>query len=194
VAAFAIDRSVGPVQVQPTPRRSAMNIRLLVPLLLLVSPLALAQAPNDAQIAQIVLTANQVDLDAGKLAETKASNADVKAFAREMVKDHTSVNNQAKALAKKLGVKPQPSDTSKSLAQGGKENLTKLKGMKKGEAFDKAYIDHEVAYHQAVIDAMDKTLIPDAKNAELKELLVKSRPVFIAHLDHAKTIQDKLGK
>jgi putative membrane protein len=61
-----------------------------------------------------------------------------------------------------------------------------------GKAFDKAYVDHEVAYHQAVLDAMDKTLIPDAKNADLKALLVKVRPAFVEHLDHAKHLDAKL--
>ena len=64
----------------------------------------------------------------------------------------------------------------------------------KGAAFDKAYIDNEVAYHQAVLDALDKTLIPSAKNEELKALLVKVRPAFVAHLEHAKKIQSSLGK
>jgi putative membrane protein len=64
----------------------------------------------------------------------------------------------------------------------------------KGAAFDKAYVDHEVVYHQQVIDAIDKTLIPSAQNAELKALLVKVRPAFIAHLDHAKHLQASMGK
>jgi putative membrane protein len=162
--------------------------------ILLFAVAAYAQNPSDAQIAQIVVTANQVDIDAGKLAESKATSADVKAFAKQMVTDHSGVNKQATALVKKLHVKPEPSDTSKSLAQGGKDNVAKLKGMKKGPAFDKAYIDHEVDYHQAVLDAMDKTLVPSAQNAELKDLLVKVRPAFVAHLEHAKMIQSKLGK
>jgi len=68
------------------------------------------------------------------------------------------------------------------------DNVDALKGMK-GHAFDKAYIDHEVAYHQAVLDAVDKVLIPNAKNVELKALLVKVRPAFVAHLEHAKHVQ-----
>jgi putative membrane protein len=151
-------------------------------------------APNDAQIAHIVVTANQVDIDAGKLAESKATNPDVKKFGEQMVKDHTAVNKQASDLAKKLGVKPEDNATSRSLAQGGRDNLAHLKELKKGADFDKAYVDHEVAYHQAVLDALDKTLIPDAKNAELKDLLVKTRPAFEAHLEHAKMVQSKLGK
>ncbi len=149
-------------------------------------------APNDAQIAHIVVTANQVDIDAGKLAEAKASSRDVKAFGKQMVTDHTGVNKQAIALVKKLGVKPEVNTTSESLKKGGEENIANLKKLK-GAAFDKAYVDHEVAYHEQVIDALDKTLIPNAKNEELKALLVKVRPAFVAHLEHAKMIQSKLG-
>ena len=145
-------------------------------------------APNDAQIAGIVVAANTVDIDAGKLAQKMSSNKDVKAFAQQMVTDHTGVNQQAGALVKKLNVTPEDSDTSKSLKQGGEANITKLKSLK-GADFDKAYIDHEVTYHQAVLDAVDTTLIPNAKNAELKETLVKTRPAFVAHLEHAKHIQ-----
>ena len=153
---------------------------------------AFAQAPNDAQIAHIVVTANQVDIDAGKLAEKKGSTADVKAFGKQMVTDHTGVNKQATALVKKLGVKPEDNPTSESLKKGGDENIASLKKLK-GKAFDKAYVDHEVAYHQAVLDAIDKTLIPSAKNAELKALIEKVRPAIDAHLQHAKMIQSKMG-
>jgi putative membrane protein len=148
--------------------------------------------PNDAQIAAIVVTANQVDIDAGKLAESKAKHKDVKAFGKMMVTDHTGVNKSAKDLVTKLGVKPEDNPTAQSLKKGGQDNVAHLKTLK-GDAFDKAYIEHEVAYHQQVIDALDKTLIPSAQNAELKALLVKVRPAFVAHLEHAKKIQAELG-
>jgi putative membrane protein len=156
---------------------------------------ALAQGggPTDPQIAHIVVTANQVDIDAGKLALSKGSSQAVKDFAQTMVNDHTAVNQSAKDLVKKLNVTPEANPTSHSLQQGGDQNLAALKKLS-GSAFDKAYIDHEVAYHQAVIDAMDKTLIPSASNAELKALLVKVRPAFVAHLDHAKELQSSLSK
>jgi putative membrane protein len=152
-----------------------------------------AQAPNDAQIASIVVVANQVDIDAGHLAESKASSTDVKSFAKQMVTDHTGVNKQAVALVTKLGVTPQDNPTSQSLKKGGEDNVRSLKSLK-GAAFDKAYIDHEVAYHQQVLDAIDKTLIPSARNGELKALLVAVRPAFVAHLEHAKQIQSNLGR
>jgi putative membrane protein len=154
---------------------------------------AFAQAPNDAQIAAIVVTANQVDIDAGKLAESKGSNAEVKAFGKQMVTDHSGVNKQAVALVTKLKVTPEDNPTAQSLKAGGEENLKNLRTLS-GAAFDKAYVDHEVAYHQAVLDAVDKTLIPSAQNAELKSLLVAVRPAFVAHLDHAKHLQASLAK
>lgn len=154
---------------------------------------AFAQTPNDAQIASIVVTANQVDIDAGKLAETNAKHKDVKAFGKQMVTDHTGVNKQAVALVTKLKVTPEDNPTSQSLKKAGDENLKSLKALK-GEAFDKAYVDHEVTYHEQVIDTIDKTLIPNAQNAELKALLVAVRPAFVGHLDHAKMIQAELAK
>src|SRR4030095_6537511 len=131
-----------------------------------------SSGPSDAQIAHIVVTANQVDIDAGKLAESKGTNKDVKAFGKQMVTDHTGVNKQATALVMKLNVTPEDNPTSQSLKKGGEENVAKLNKLK-GAAFDKAYIDHEIAYHQQVLDAIDKTLVPNAKNAELKDLIVK---------------------
>jgi putative membrane protein len=162
---------------------------------LLLMPVAgaSAQGVTDAQIASIVVTANQVDIDAGKLAKSMASHADVKKFADQMITDHTGVNKSAVALVTKLKVTPEDNPTSQGLKAGGDTNVANLKTLK-GAAFDKAYVDHEVAYHQAVIDAVDKTLIPGASNQELKALLVKVRPAFVAHLEHAKHVQSALAK
>ena len=159
---------------------------------LLLPTAALAQGINDAQIAKIVVTANQVDVDAGKLAASKATNPEVKKFAQTMVTDHTGVNKSATDLAAKLKLTPEDNPTAQSLKKGGEDNVANLKTLS-GAAFDKAYVDHEVAYHQQVIDAMDKTLIPNARNAELK-VLVKVRPAFVAHLEHAKSLQGTLQK
>jgi len=161
--------------------------------LLAVPAAAAAQKPNDAQIASIVVTANQVDIDAGKLAQSRASNADVKAFAERMVVDHTGVNKSATELAGKLKVTPEDNPTSTSLKSGGDKNVANLKTLQ-GAAFDKAYVDHEVAYHTQVLEALDKTLIPSASNPELKALLIKVRPAFVAHLEHAKHLQSELTK
>jgi putative membrane protein len=154
---------------------------------------AQGSGPTDPQIAAIVVTANQVDIDAGKLAKSKAHSKQVKDFAQLMITDHTGVNKSASELVHKLNVKPEDNPTSESLKKGGEDNVAKLKTLK-GADFDRAYVDNEVTYHQAVIDALDKTLIPNAKNEELKALMVKVRPAFVAHLEHAKHLQASLGK
>jgi putative membrane protein len=167
-------------------------VRVAAAAVLSAAPAA-AQGVTDAQIAAIVVTANQVDVDAGKLAESKGTHSEVKAFGAQMAADHAGVNKQATALVTKLGVKPEDNPTAQSLKAGGADNVKKLTGLS-GAAFDKAYIDNEVAYHQQVLDALDKTLIPGAQNAELKALLVKVRPAFVAHLNHAQAIQKVLAK
>jgi len=150
-------------------------------------------SPTDAQIAMIVVVADTVDVDYGKLAVKKTSNQAVKEFAETMVRDHTAVNEKAVALAKKLGVTPEASYTSKSLKTDGKKELAKLKALT-GTEFDKAYVNNEVSYHEAVISLLDKTLIPNTRNPELKSLLESGRPIFAAHLEHAKKLQASLGK
>jgi putative membrane protein len=152
-----------------------------------------AAPPNDAQIAQIVLTADSVDVDYGNLAVKKTKNPEVKAFAETMIRDHSAVNAKATALANKLGMTPKASDTSKSLKSDGHKEMAKLKAMH-GAEFDKAYIDNEVAYHESVIGALKTVLLPNAKNAELKSLLESGLPVFESHLEHAKTLQASLNK
>ena len=168
-----------------------MKIGALVLCGSLIASGASAQGVNDAQIAAIVVTADQVDIDAGKLAASMGSTSDVKKFGEQMVKDHTGVNKSAVELVTKLKVTPEDNPTAMSLKNGGMENVANLK-MLKGKAFDKAYVDHEVTYHEQVIEALDKTLIPGAKNEELKALLIKVRPAFVAHLAHAKHLQSMM--
>jgi putative membrane protein len=157
----------------------------------LVTRPAAAQAPTDPQIAAIVVAANQVDIDAARLVPGRAAAADVKAFAKQMITDHSAVNAAAVRLVTKLHVVPEPSATSRKLTDDGAAGRKTLAPMH-GAAFDRAYIGNEVAYHQAVLDAIDKVLIPNAKNAELKALLEQTRPAIAAHLEHAKQIQASL--
>jgi putative membrane protein len=170
-----------------------------IPRAVVLAALAIASAahaqgagPTDPQIAAIVVTANQVDIDAGKFAKSKSSSKEVQDFADLMVTDHTGVNKAATELVKKLKVTPEDNPTAQSLRKGGDDNVAKLKTLA-GKEFDKAYVDHEVVYHEAVLDALDKTLIPSAKNDELKALMVKVRPAFVAHLEHARQLQGRLG-
>ena len=151
-----------------------------------------APAITDPQIVHIVVTANSIDSAMGELAKTKARSAAVKSFAQTMVTDHGAVNRQAVALAQRLKVTPEANDVSRQLQQGADEARTGLES-KSGAAFDRAYMEREVQYHQAVLDALDKTLIPGSQNPELKALLQGARPAFAAHLERAKQVKGTLG-
>ena len=143
---------------------------------------------SDPEVAHVAVTANSIDIDLAKLAQSRTGNRAVKQFATTMITDHSAVNAQASALATKLGVTPKDNEVSQSLLKGASEARAAIEPLK-GKAFDKAYIDREVAYHQAVLDALDQLLIPTTSNAELKQLLVDVRPAIAAHLAHAKQLQ-----
>jgi putative membrane protein len=143
--------------------------------------------PNDAQIAHIAYTAGQLDIAAAEQAKQKSKNKDVIAFADDMERDHKAVNEKALALVKKLGVTPEDNDTSKALSKQAADKRAELAKLN-GKAFDKAYIDNEVAYHKAVNSALQSTLIPDASNAELKDLLTTGLKIFQGHEQHAEHV------
>ena len=145
---------------------------------------AKAASVNDAQIAHIAYTAGQIDIAAGKQALTKSKNKAVRAFAHEMVRDHAAVNVQALALVKKLHVTPQANDTSAALSKGAAAEIRTLSRLY-GVAFDRAYVRNEVAYHKTVNGALKDTLIPNAKNGELKSLLQTGLTLFSEHQKHA---------
>jgi putative membrane protein len=154
---------------------------------------ALAQGtkPTDPQIAHIAYTAGVIDIDAAKQALQKTKNKEVKAFAEDMVRDHEAVNKQALALVKKLNVTPEDNDTSKTLTKNAAEKRAELAKLN-GEAFDKAYVDNEVAYHKAVDSALETTLIPSAQNTDLKSLLQTGLKIFQGHEQHAEHVAASL--
>ena len=147
---------------------------------------------DDAEIAQIVVTANAIDVRQGEQGVARATDARVKRFAETMIADHEAVNEAAGELVARLGVTPRASAVSRSLEASAAEMLEELSA-KTGAAYDRAYMANEVAYHRAVLEALDELLIPNASNAELKKTLVDVRPAFEAHLRHAESIQAALG-
>jgi len=148
---------------------------------------------TDPEIASVAVTANQIDVNYGKLALKKTKDKQARKFAKTMIKDHESIIKQAVALAGKLGVTPKDNDVTQSLLEGEKETTAKLKKLE-GKAFAKAYIDNEVAYHEAVISAVKNVLIPQTQNEQLKDLLVKVSPLLDHHLEMAKKAQAEIEK
>lgn len=156
--------------------------------LVFTAPVAMADdKPTDPQIAHIAYSAGVIDVEAAKLALTKTHNADVKAFAESMQKDHEAVNEMALALVKKLNVTPEDNATSQALAKAAEEKRAELAQLD-GAAFDKAYIENEVAYHKQVNGVLETVLIPSAQNAELKSLLETGLKLFQGHEQHAEHV------
>jgi len=152
---------------------------------------ALPQKPlDDATIVAIFDAANGFDIETGTLGSTKGSSKEVRAVGASLVRDHESVRQQGRDLAKKLGVTPTPPAVNPFGAQHLKA-MAELKA-KRGAEFDRAFLDHEIAYHQAVIEAVTKTLLPAIQNAELKAFVEKVAPAFQAHLDMCKAAKAQL--
>ena len=173
---------------------------MLIPIALVLAASMQAQNPgpaappnlSDPEVAHVAVTANGVDVELAKFAQSRTKTPAVRQFAQTMISDHTAVNAQAAALAAKLGVTPADNAVSQSLQAGAADARKTLEPLQ-GAAFDRAYMDREVGYHQAVLDAIDKLLVPTTENAELKKLLVDVRPAIAAHLEHAKQVRGQLG-
>ena len=150
-----------------------------------------AAAPTDPHIAHIAYTAGNLDIEAAKQALKTSHNATVRDFAQQMVRDHEAVNAKALALVKKLHVTPEANPTSASLTKGADAERAKLAKLS-GAAFDRAYVNNEVAFHKAVNSALASTLIPSAHNAELKSLLETGLTLFKEHQMHAEQVAAKL--
>lgn len=161
--------------------------------LLAFSAPAQAQRLADAQIAAIFEATNQVDMDAGRIARTRAQSKDVREFGRDMFRDHRGLNRQARALMRKLDMRLQGSVRAKMLEQAGGDTVANLRRLT-GPQFDRAYMDREVAFHQQVLESLDRELIPSTRNDELRTLLTNARSTVAAHLEHARSLQSTLPK
>lgn len=164
---------------------------LAIILLTITSHAQKSPALSDPEVASAAVTANQVDIDYAAIALKTSKNKDILNFANTMTTDHKAVIAQAVALATKLKVTPQTNYLTKKLQSDATATKAKLRKLK-GASFDKAYINNEVAYHKAVISAVETLLIPDTDNAELKSLLQNVVPALKTHLSHAEMVQKML--
>lgn len=149
-------------------------------------------ALDDPTIVAIFDAANTWDIECSTIAEKKATTKDIRDLAAMFVHDHSAVRQQGRDLAKKLNVTPTPPKDF-PLAASHADAMKKLNATS-GKEFDRAYLENEVAYHKAVIDAMSSTLMPATQNAELKDLETKVAPAFQAHMMAAQRLLDALPK
>ena len=146
---------------------------------------------DDPTIVAIFDAANAADIETGQLAVERGSTKEVRDFGAMLARDHKNVQQQGRDLARRLGVTPTPPSDDAS-ARTHAEAMAMLR-TKTGVAFDKAFLDHEVKFHQAVIDAVNGTLLPAIQNGELRNLVVAVAPAFDAHRIAAANMRAKLG-
>ena len=151
---------------------------------------AQAKGPDDPTIVAIFDAANTADMETGALAEQRASSKEVRDFGAMLVRDHRAVRQQGRDLAAKLNVTPTPPKDDQS-AKDHAAAMAHLRSLK-GAEFDHAFLQHEAAFHKAVIDAVQGTLLPAIDNPELKALVEKVAPAFQAHMQMAQELEKKL--
>ena len=139
---------------------------------------------NDLEIAHVAYTADNIDIRYAHLALAISENPKVHEFARTMIRDHTAVNEQALALLKKLKVQPKDNFLSQQLNENAGKLVTEMSRLS-GAAFDRRYSENELGYHKAVNKLVEKTFIPNIKNAEVKALFKEALIIFKAHQKHA---------
>jgi putative membrane protein len=149
-----------------------------------------APALSDPNIVAYLDAANMSDSAAGSIAAAKGTNPEVKSFGRDMMRDHHALRVAGQDLAKKLSITPAPAAGDTTTAHGSKM-ADSLNAQARGAAWDKAYINAEVATHESVL-ANAQAAMNATQNAELKALIQKAAPNIQAHLEHAKQIQSKL--
>jgi len=144
---------------------------------------------DDPTIVAIFDAANTWDVETGQIAVKKGSNKEVRDFGAMLSRDHKMVRQQGRDLAKKLNVTPTPPKDF-AMAKDHEAAVKKLNSLE-GKEFDRAFLQHEVDYHKAVIDAMTTTLLPALQNQEVKDLVTKVAPAFTAHMQAAQNLLNK---
>ena len=146
---------------------------------------------DDATIVAIFVAANTADIETGALGADRARNKEVREFGRMLADVHKAVLQKGSDLAGKLGVTPTPPKDDHSAADHAAV-MKKLQGLS-GAAFDRAFLEHERAYHAAVLSALTTTLIPAIQNKELKDFVVSLVPAFEAHRLQAENLGKKVS-
>ena len=144
---------------------------------------------DDPTIIAIFDAANTWDIETGALGARKGSSKEVREFGAMLARDHEVVRQQGRDLVKKLGVRPTP-PVDFALAKNHAAALRTLHA-RSGAAFDRAFLEHEVSFHKAVIDAVNTSLLPALKNEEARALVTKVAPAFHAHMLAAQALLDE---
>ena len=146
----------------------------------------------DSSIAAVMRAATMGEIVQSRLALKRASNPAVLAFAQRMIKHHTDLINEQSALLATLGAAPLANPTSRMLAATNARQLVTLLPLS-GPEFDLAYMNAQIVDHRTVLKIVDTQLLPTARDPNVRDLLLRVRPVIAEHLAEAVAIQATLG-
>lgn len=147
---------------------------------------------SDAEIARVLTTINEAEIDAANYAMGKVKNKDVKEYAKMMSKEHKNNTTETKKIAKMdLKADVEKSDLVKSLKEDAKMSKDKLKAADKA-SIDRTYIDEQVMMHEKALSLIDGTLLPSAQSDSMKQHLQKTRTAVSAHLTQAQGLKSKM--
>jgi putative membrane protein len=147
--------------------------------------------PTDGNMTAMLLAANNTDISYARLVPARSTSPAVKDFAARMLADHGAVNTALTELVARTEIKPvenQESLAFRDESTSEREILTRLGGRQ----FDAAYVANEISYHTKLLATLDNALIPRARDAQLRQILVSVRPAVAAHLAHAERVQAAL--
>jgi putative membrane protein len=142
---------------------------------------------GDRKFIEEAAQGGMMEVEAGKLAASKASDPAVKSFGDRMVKDHSKANDDLKAVAQKVGVTV-PADMGKK----HQKELDKL-SKKQGADFDKEYSQHMLKDHKDDVNKFSK-MSKNAKNPDLQQFASSTLPTLQEHLKMAQTLPANAGK
>lgn len=168
--------------------------RILIPALLCTAAAPLPAQPrlNDLEMAHVAVTASEIDIAYARLALEKSEDPAIRAFAETMIRDHSAVNEQVAALARRLNVQAMDNDLSRQLQVEARRITGELRALA-GAAFNRFYAANELRYHELVNGVIADTFIPTAQNGEVRKAFEAALPIFRAHERHARQLVDRLG-
>jgi putative membrane protein len=147
---------------------------------------------SDAELTGFINAFNDAEVEVGQLATTKATDAQVKAFASTIVRDHRGLKTDVNRTVQQLNLTPTVPEDDEKLAEDHRKGMQDLRAKAKGAEFDEAFLEHEIRMHRKVLDEV-KDAIGRSQSADMRTLLEKARDGIQGHLTTAEELEKKFG-
>lgn len=144
---------------------------------------------TESQVIKVVSTANNGEIKQARTVLPKLKTEEARKYAQMMINEHSANEKKGQTLASSLKLTPQVSGISTSLQKDSDNVVRKLSN---SSTPDKDYMSSQVDVHRKVLNTIEKQLIPNAKNAELKNMLTQTRTAVAKHLKMAEDIVAKM--